>query len=70
MLDREQLPEVVLGSQEMIARFRSLGRPVAGVEIGLPAGLSIDVLPKKLLGAEGALFIIEQVLNGLYRLER
>jgi nitrogenase molybdenum-iron protein alpha/beta subunit len=70
VLDREQLPEVVLGSQELIARIRSLGRPVAGVEIGLPAGLYIDVLPKKLLGAEGALFIIEQVLNGLYRLER
>ncbi len=69
-LGREQLPAVVLGSQELIARIGSLGRPVAGVEIGLPGGLYIDVLPKRLLGAEGALFIVEQVLNGLYRLER
>ena len=69
-LDREHLPAVVLGSQELIARIRSLGQPVAGVEIGLPAGLYIDVVPKKLLGAEGALFLVEQVLNGLYGLER
>ncbi len=66
-LDERQAPDVVVGSQALIAQARSSGRPVAGVEVALPGGSYLDVLPKKLLGAEGALFLVEQVLNGLYR---
>ncbi len=62
-----QMPDVVVGSQAFIAQVRGLGWPVAGVDIALPGGSYLDVVPKKLLGAEGALFIVEQILNGLYR---
>lgn len=66
-LDDHQAPDVVVGSHALIAQARSGGRPVAGVEVALPGGSYLDVVPKKLLGAEGALFIVEQVLNGLHR---
>ncbi|NTU82451.1 MAG: nitrogenase [Chloroflexales bacterium] len=66
-LDQHQLPDVVVGSQALIAQARSGGSPVAGVEVALPGGSYLDVVPKKLLGAEGALFLVEQILNGLHR---
>lgn len=63
-----QTPDVVLGSALLLAQLRGSGRSFAGVDIALPGQSTIDIVPKKLLGAEGALFIVEQILNGLYRL--
>jgi hypothetical protein len=37
------------------------------VEIALPTGGRIDVVPRALLGAAGALHLTEAILNGLNR---
>ena len=41
------------------------GRRFCGIEIRLPGMGYIDLVPKTHLGIRGALFLIEQVLNGL-----
>jgi hypothetical protein len=66
----EVFPDVVLGSRMLITRLRLRGLSVAGVDISLPADSHIDFLPKKLLGPEGALFILEKIINGLHRFYR
>ncbi len=63
----DQAPDAIVGSQVLIAQTHGLGWPCAGVDIALPGGIYIDVVQKKLLGTEGALALIEQLLNGLYR---
>ncbi len=57
--------DVVLADGATIARLRAAGSTAAGVEIALPSGGRIDVVPRCLLGAQGALFLLESVLNAL-----
>lgn len=66
-IDPNRMPDAVVGSRALNDRARSSSARVAGVEIAMPGGSYLDVMPKKLLGAEGALFILEHILNGLYR---
>ena len=57
--------DLVFASGNTIARCKIKGHPGAGAEISLPSIGYFDVLPKTLLGARGALQLIECVLNGL-----
>jgi len=36
-----------------------------GVDIAIPAGTSIDLVPRTIFGASGSLYLIERILNGL-----
>jgi nitrogenase molybdenum-iron protein alpha/beta subunit len=62
----KQAPDVILASGAVLSKFCTRGRQVAGVEIALPSAGYIDVVPKTILGAEGALYLLEGILNGLY----
>lgn len=59
------MPEVVFGSGALIARLRLQQRPFTGIETSLPVSGYQHVIPKKTMGAEGALFLIEMIINGL-----
>ena len=58
-------PDIVLGDGNTIARMKAEGRKFTGIEIALPTIGYIDVIEKTHLGADGTLFLIEQILNGL-----
>ena len=61
----EAAPELFFGSGDTIARLRLAGLEFSGMETALPTLGYVDVLPKTLLGARGALQLVEAVLNGL-----
>lgn len=58
-------PDVFFGSETLISRLRFSGRPFTGIDIALPAGTYQHVIPKKYMGAQGALYLIEKIINGL-----
>lgn len=64
-LDRVS-PDIVLADGNTIAALKGRGLPAAGVEIALPSVGYMDVVPKALLGVQGTLFLLEQIINGLY----
>jgi hypothetical protein len=47
---------------------RGDGSRIAGIEIGLFTRGYMDVIPKLILGAGGALYLVEQIINGLNQL--
>jgi hypothetical protein len=57
--------ELVFANGATIARLKSAGRVFVGVENALPGIGYLDVIPKTHLGVNGALLLVEQVLNGL-----
>ncbi len=57
--------DMVFGSGALTARMQALDSHAQGVEIALPSIGEIYVVPRALLGAEGALYLIESILNGL-----
>ncbi len=57
--------ELVFGDANIIAELKLKNRTFCGIEISLPGMGYVDLVPKTHLGIEGALFLIEQVLNGL-----
>jgi nitrogenase molybdenum-iron protein alpha/beta subunit len=60
-------PEVVIADDNVIAlaqeAARAQGARVAG--ISLSGRAYIDLIPKSLLGTQGALYLVEQIVNGL-----
>ncbi len=58
-------PEVVFGSGALLSRMRLLPKPFIGIETALPVRGYHHVIPKKTMGAGGALYLIEQIINGL-----
>lgn len=58
-------PDLVLSSGAVVARFLGMGQAVAGVELSQPAAARIDIVPKALLGSDGALYLLERILNEL-----
>ncbi|MBI9088386.1 MAG: hypothetical protein JEZ12_04160 [Desulfobacterium sp.] len=60
-------PDIVLGSQADISRQRLAGYPFAGIDISLPAASHIHVVEKSFMGAQGTLYLIEKIINGLFR---
>ena len=57
--------ELVLGSGNTIAGLRARKHEFVGIETCLPTLGYIDIIPKTHLGIQGALMLVEQVLNGL-----
>jgi nitrogenase molybdenum-iron protein alpha/beta subunit len=57
--------ELVFGDANIIAELKLKNKTFCGIEISLPGMGYVDLVPKTHLGIEGALFLIEQVLNGL-----
>ena len=60
---------IVFADGNTLAQMRLAGQRFGGVEISLPSLGYMDVMPKTFFGGEGALFLLEQILNGLRFLE-
>ena len=56
---------ILFADGNTIASLRLTDRKVCGVEISLPSLGYIDVTEKYILGDEGTLFLLEQIINGL-----
>jgi nitrogenase molybdenum-iron protein alpha/beta subunit len=59
-------PDLVFGDEGFISRFRTRKRPVAGIHIALPDTGGLKLLPRCHLGGNGALWLLEPILNGLW----
>ena len=57
--------EIVLANGCTIAKLKLTHHIFSGIENALPGMGYINVTPKTHLGINGALFLLEQVLNGL-----
>ncbi|MCP4118818.1 MAG: hypothetical protein GY737_26175 [Desulfobacteraceae bacterium] len=60
-------PDIVFGSEADISRLRLTGHPFTGIDISLPAASHIHVVEKSFMGAQGTLYLIEKIINGLFR---
>ncbi|MDR1949131.1 MAG: oxidoreductase [Spirochaetaceae bacterium] len=56
---------ILLADGNTIAELKLREQQFCGIEIALPSLGYIDVSPKSLFGEQGALFLLEQILNGL-----
>jgi hypothetical protein len=56
---------ILLADGNTIAELKLCGQRFCGIEIALPSLGYIDVAEKTLFGGKGALFLLEQILNGL-----
>jgi nitrogenase molybdenum-iron protein alpha/beta subunit len=56
---------ILLGDANTIGGLRLAGQKFCGIEISLPSLGYIDITEKSLFGEQGALFLLEQILNGL-----
>jgi nitrogenase molybdenum-iron protein alpha/beta subunit len=61
----ETQTHVLFADGNTIAGLRLAGQDFCGIEINLPSLGYIDITEKSLLGEQGALFLLEQILNGL-----
>ena len=57
--------DLVFANGPTVAEFIAEGQAAAGVELSLPGTDRIDIVPKALLGCDGTLFLLEQILNAL-----
>ncbi len=57
--------ELVFSDANTIAMLKAAGHTFCGIEISLPGMGYTDIIPKTHMGIQGALFLTEQVLNGL-----
>jgi nitrogenase molybdenum-iron protein alpha/beta subunit len=60
--------DIVFADGATLTRMEMNGLSRAGVEIALPSRRYIDIVPKCMLGAQGALYLLEAILNELNRL--
>ncbi len=58
-------PDLVFSGEGVIGRFRACGVPVGGIDIALPGNGAIEIIDRCQLGATGALWLLERILNGL-----
>lgn len=61
----ESKAEIVLGDANFIAAMTCRGMDYSGIEISYPGMGYTDLVPKTHLGLSGAMFLTEQILNGL-----
>ena len=57
--------ELVFSDANVIAELMLKNKRFCGIEARMPSMGYTDLIPKTHLGVQGALFLIEQVLNGL-----
>ena len=58
-------PDIVFGDGQLVTIAQAAGIP--GVEVMLPSGSYLDFLPKALLGVLGSRWLLEQIVNKLYK---
>lgn len=56
---------IVFADGNTIAGVKLAGQKCCGVEISLPSLGYLDITEKRLLGEQGALYLLEQIINGL-----
>jgi hypothetical protein len=56
---------IVLADGNTISELKVAGQKFCGIEIALPSLGYLDISEKYLLGERGALFLLEQIINGL-----
>jgi nitrogenase molybdenum-iron protein alpha/beta subunit len=56
---------VLFADGNTIAELRLYGQQFCGIEIALPVLGYLDITEKTIFGGQGALFLLEQILNGL-----
>ncbi|AEF85679.1 oxidoreductase/nitrogenase, component 1 [Treponema primitia ZAS-2] len=56
---------ILLADGNTIAELKLYGQQFCGIEIYLPSLGYMDITEKSIFGGEGALFLLEQILNGL-----
>jgi nitrogenase molybdenum-iron protein alpha/beta subunit len=61
----ETTTQILLSDANTISEMRFYGQKICGIEIALPSLGYIDVTEKTFFGAQGSLFLLEQILNGL-----
>ena len=59
------VPDLVFGDEGFIGRFQARGLPVFGVDIAMPGGGNMEIIPRCIVGASGALWLLERILNGM-----
>ena len=57
--------ELVFSNANVISELMLENKRFCGIEISLPGMGYTDIVPKTHMGTHGALFLIEQVINGL-----
>ncbi len=62
---RDLAPDLVFGGGGFVSRFWARNLPVIGVDIALPGTGLIEVVPRRLMGATGALWLLESIINGM-----
>ncbi len=58
-------PDMVFGGEAFISRFAGAGINAAGVITGLPAGGFMEIIDRCHMGAAGALWLLEEILNAM-----
>ncbi|MDR0877617.1 MAG: oxidoreductase [Treponema sp.] len=61
----ETATHILLADGNTIAELKVYGQQCCGIEIALPVLGYLDITEKTLFGGQGALFLLEQILNGL-----
>ncbi|WP_010255957.1 nitrogenase component 1 [Treponema primitia] len=61
----ETTTHILLGDGNTVAELKLYGQRFCGIEIMLPVLGYLDITEKTIFGGQGALFLLEQILNGL-----
>ena len=61
----DRAPDLVFGDEGFIGRFRARGLPVFGIDIAMPGGGNLEIIPRCAVGASGTLWLLERILNGM-----
>jgi nitrogenase molybdenum-iron protein alpha/beta subunit len=56
---------ILIGDGNTILELKDKGQKFCGIEIALPVLGYLDITEKTIFGGQGALFLLEQILNGL-----
>ncbi len=62
---QQTMPEIIFGSGALLSRLRPANTDFVGIEISLPVSGYQHVQPKSFIGPDGALYLIERIINGL-----
>jgi nitrogenase molybdenum-iron protein alpha/beta subunit len=61
--------DITFADGATLARLALSDSGAIGIEIALPSLGRVDVVPRAMLGARGALYLLEDILNGLKRID-
>jgi nitrogenase molybdenum-iron protein alpha/beta subunit len=58
-------PDVVIADGHTARLMKGLGSCLVGVDIGLPSLDRFDFVPRSIFGAQGAMYLLDEMINGL-----